>query len=93
MLLWYTHFISNGGVHMTVADVIRKHQGDLTQTEYAELLGITQGYLSLIYSGARNPGMDVQRGFFRAFPHDARMEYIAALTTEPQAEPAEARAS
>lgn len=69
---------------MTVSEVLRRHQGSLTQTEYADLLGITQGYLSLIYSGARNPGMDVQRGFLRAFP-EAAMEYIAALAASPAA--------
>ncbi len=65
---------------MTIADVLRKYQGQRTQTEYAELLGITQGYLSLIYSGARNPGIDVQRGFLRAFPH-AALEYVKALSS------------
>jgi len=63
---------------MSIADVLRKYQGERTQTEYAELLGISQGYLSLVLSGGRNAGIEVQRGFLRAFP-DAAMEYLTAL--------------
>ncbi len=64
---------------MTIADVLRKYQGSRTQMQYAELLGITQGHLSLIYSGGRNAGLDVQRGFLRAFP-EAALEYVKADT-------------
>lgn len=73
---------------MSIADVLREYQGDRTQTEYAELLGISQGYLSLVLSGGRNAGIEVQRGFLRAFP-DAAMVYFKALAAAPERETAE----
>lgn len=69
---------------MSLAGVFRKYQGDRTQTEYAEFLGLTQGTLSLIYSGRRGVGMEVLRALARAYPESA--EDIASALSAPERE-------
>jgi transcriptional regulator with XRE-family HTH domain len=61
-----------------LAQIIRRYQSYNPETgafdaersanEYARLLGVNHSTLSLIYSGARNPGISVVRGLARAFP-------------------------
>lgn len=69
-----------------LAAILRKYQDDLTQEEFGARLGITQGTLSLIYSGKRGIGTDVLRAFLRAFPQ-AGPEIAAALAA-PDCTPA-----
>lgn len=62
-----------------LAAILRDRQGTMTQDEYAARLGISQGTLSLIYSGKRGVGTDVLRAFLRAYP-DAAKDITAALS-------------
>lgn len=73
---------------MTVAEVLRKYQGDRNLREYAQVLGISLSHLWAVLNGERNAGNDVTRGFLKAFP-EASAEYIAAFTanrTAPERE-------
>lgn len=54
--------------------------------EYGRLLDVGHSQLSLIYSGARNPGMSVMRRLARTFPA-AAPEIVAAMSA-PVAVPA-----
>lgn len=69
---------------MDVVAVLRKYQGSMGQQEYARLLGVGQSTLSLIYSGRRNPGIEVIRALAQAFPAAAD-EIAAALAAVPTA--------
>lgn len=75
---------------MTAVDVLKLHQGNRSLREYARLLGIAPSTLAGIYSGFRNPGNEVLRGFVKAFP-DSAGEYataFAATPTAPERDPA-----
>lgn len=72
---------------MTVAQVLRKYQGDRSLREYSKVLGISLSHLWAVLNGDRNAGNDVTRGFLRAFP-EATTEYINAFTAETQPLPA-----
>lgn len=63
-----------------LTDILRKYQRGLTQNEYARLLGISSAGISLIYSGQRNPGIEVIRALAQRFPESAD-EIAAALST------------
>jgi len=63
-----------------LTDILRKYQGSMGQNEYARLLGVSSGAISLIYSGQRNPGIDVLRAVAQRFPESAD-EIAAALST------------
>lgn len=65
-----------------LTEIIRRYQGEMGQREYARLLGIGQTTLSLIYSGQRNPGIEVVQAVARAFPQ-AAAEIAAALAGQP----------
>ncbi len=65
---------------MTVVDVLKRYQGGRTLREYARLLGIAPSTLAGVYSGFRNPGNEVLRGFVTAFPAAAG-EYATALAS------------
>lgn len=65
--------------------ILRKYQGQMRQNEYARLLGVSGGAISLIYTGQRQPGIDVLRALARAFPESAA-EITAALSADPAAE-------
>lgn len=69
---------------MTLVQVFRKYQGDLSQTQYAAQLGLTQGTLSLIYSGRRGVGTEVLRALLRTFP-EAERDIADALKAQPEA--------
>ena len=58
--------------------LIRSLQGSLNQGEYAEDLGISRSFLSLILNGHREPGMLAMRGLLRAFP-EREAEIVAAF--------------
>ncbi len=73
---------------MTVVDVLKHYQGNRTLREYARLLGIAPSTLAGVYSGFRNPGNEVLRGFVKAFPHAAG-EYATALAQQHDTKPTE----
>jgi len=47
---------------------LRKRQGNQSQQDFADLLGIDQSTLSRLYSGDRRPGRKVVRGILKQFP-------------------------
>lgn len=79
-----------------LTDILRKYQSydpetgrfdvDRSIREYGRVLGVSQPQMSLIYSGARNPGMSVMRRLARTFPA-AAPEIVAAMSA-PVAVPA-----
>lgn len=79
-----------------LTDILRKYQRydpetgrfdvDRSIGEYGRVLGVSQPQMSLIYSGARNPGMSVMRRLARTFPA-AAPEIVAAMSA-PVAVPA-----
>jgi len=48
--------------------LMRELQSDMTQADFADMLGVTQPYLSMIYAGTREPGIAVVKGLLREFP-------------------------
>lgn len=76
-------------------EIIRGFQGDRTQNEYAELLGMTSGGLSLVLSGKRGANGVLIR-LLSLFPEKAKEinaalvlpDVIAAPETEKEAVPA-----
>lgn len=73
---------------MNVARVIQNYQGNLTQQQYAESLGLSQSTLSQIYSGVRNPARDTINAFLRRFPQAANeigQAQLADANMEPMA--------
>lgn len=61
---------------MDKLDFLRELQGDMTQTQFADVLGVTQSYLSRIYLGKREAGRDVIANLLRAFP-DQKDQIVA----------------
>ncbi len=57
--------------------IIRRFKGERTQAEYAEFLGVTQGYLSRVLTGDRGPNLILLRLIARYPQHAA--EIVAAL--------------
>lgn len=55
-----------------LVQVLRDYQGEMKQNEYARLLGLTSGALSLIYNGHRAIGIDTIHAFLRCFPDAAK---------------------
>ena len=53
---------------MTVAELVRELQGELSQEELATKLGITQAMVSALLLGKRGLGRKVAHGMIRAFP-------------------------
>jgi len=53
---------------MGFLELLKRNQGELSQAQYATLLGVSQGFLSKVLSGDRLPGLAVLRGFVAAFP-------------------------
>ena len=56
---------------MTHIEILQRLQGAMTQTQFAELLGVTQSFVSQIYRGVRRPGMKVLRGVAFWWPSEA----------------------
>jgi helix-turn-helix protein len=46
-----------------VVDLIRTGQGEMSQREYAALIGISAPYLGDIYNGKRSPGRKILKYF------------------------------
>jgi transcriptional regulator with XRE-family HTH domain len=42
-----------------VVEILKKRQGELSQTKFAQSLGISQGHLNQIYTGRKEPGLSV----------------------------------
>jgi transcriptional regulator with XRE-family HTH domain len=42
-----------------VVEILKKRQGELSQTAFADTLGISQGHLNQIYTGKKDPGASV----------------------------------
>jgi transcriptional regulator with XRE-family HTH domain len=53
---------------MSIVNVMRQCQGDMSQNDFAQLLGISQPTLSMIYARQRNPGRHVLAHLVKAFP-------------------------
>jgi transcriptional regulator with XRE-family HTH domain len=75
----------------TKIDVIREFQGDRTQNEYAEFLGLTSGGLSMILNGKRGANTALIRLLSRYPERSAEITKALLLTesaeSEAQAEP------
>jgi transcriptional regulator with XRE-family HTH domain len=77
---------------MHVARVLQRHQGVMTQQQFAALLGLSQSTLSQIYSGARHPARETIAAFLRCFPQaalaigEAQLADAQALPLAPPAE-------
>ena len=71
---------------MDFVELLRRCQGSMNQSEFAEHLGITSAMLSMIYSGQRNAGRTVLAALVRRFPEvrDAALDrYIGADSDDP----------
>ena len=66
-------------------ELLRELQGDATQIAFAKVIGVSQQYMSAIYTGRRKPSVVVVPGLLRAFPH-RRGEIIATWYSEIMAE-------
>jgi len=49
-------------------ELLRRLQGDRSQTEFAELLGLSQPLLSMVYSGQRRLGREAIARLLERFP-------------------------
>jgi transcriptional regulator with XRE-family HTH domain len=65
----------------SLTELLRRYQQGQSDAEYARTLGISAAMLSMIYSGARNPGLSVVRRLIRAYPA-ASGEVGAALVAD-----------
>ena len=63
---------------------MKEAQGVLTLTAFAEKIGISQPYLSMIYNTQRVPGRKVLAGLVQAFPEtlDAVGVFLSQNITE-----------
>lgn len=66
-------------------ELLRELQGDATQAAFAKTIGVSQQYMSAIYTGRRKPSVVVVPGLLRAYP-DRRGEIIATWYAEIMAE-------
>jgi len=62
---------------MTLAELMRQLQGDESQEQFAERIGVHQTLISKIYAGEVRPGAKVVLGLERAYP--GRADEIKAL--------------
>ena len=53
---------------MTPVELLRQCQGDMTQSEFAEALGIGQSYLSMLLNGQRTPTAGLMLKLARLYP-------------------------
>lgn len=53
---------------MKPIELLQELQGNRSQEEFAQLLGVTQVHVSYVLSGKRNAGRKMLRGLVRAFP-------------------------
>lgn len=66
-----------------IVELLRKYQGDRSLREYAADLGIGLSTLSMVFTGARNPGNDVREALFARYPA-AAIEYAESLIVTAQ---------
>jgi len=59
--------------------ILRKVQGDGTQKELAERLGVTEAYISYLYAGRREPGGKLLSNLLAAAPQYAEEIIIFLL--------------
>lgn len=66
---------------MDIVELLRRCQGTMSQTEFADLLGVSRSLLSMIYSGQRKAGKSVLTALARQFPEtrDVVVELFFAL--------------
>lgn len=60
-----------------------------TQQEFAQRLGVTQGYYSLVSQGKQPPGLKLVTGLIREFPELREHFLVAAGIVAPNKESAE----
>ncbi len=53
---------------MDAIELLKRCQGQMSQAEFAELIGISQSHLSMIYSGQRSASEPVMLKLAKAFP-------------------------
>ena len=58
--------------------LLRELQGNMSQVDFADMLGISQSYLSMIYAGQRGAGSMVAQGLVRSFP-ERRPEIVGVF--------------
>jgi transcriptional regulator with XRE-family HTH domain len=54
-------------------------QGNMTQAEFAERIGVSRSTVSMIYNGQRQPGLEMVIGLLREFPQ-VRCSLISFLS-------------
>jgi len=57
---------------MTFRALLAELQGEQTQTEFSERLGVAQSYLSMVLAGKRRPGRTLVSALIREFPQQER---------------------
>jgi transcriptional regulator with XRE-family HTH domain len=67
---------------MKPAELLHSLQGDMSQSEFAAMIGVSQSLLSMIYSGERNPGRAVMMGVIHAFPDKRDLAVSVFLSPE-----------
>ena len=63
---------------MTAIELLRKCQGDMSQGEFGDKLGVSQAQVSMIYAGKRRPGAELMKRLGQAFP-EVRTEVTTIL--------------
>jgi len=58
---------------MQIIDVLRVCQGDSSNREFAERLGISRSMLDKIYRQIRSPGLKVLQSLTKEFPEKQRL--------------------
>jgi hypothetical protein len=66
-----------------IVELLRKYQGNRSLREYAIDLGVGYSTLSMVFTGARNPGNDLREALFTRYPA-AAIEYAEALIATAQ---------
>lgn len=64
-------------------EIMRACQGTLTQGEFAQLLGVSQSAISMIYSGQRRPGHGLIARLGAQYP-EHKEELASALFFAPE---------
>jgi plasmid maintenance system antidote protein VapI len=53
---------------VTVDELLQECKGNMTQTEFARVLGVTQVHVSRLLAGTQRPGRKVIVALMKAFP-------------------------
>ena len=73
---------------MDIVELLRRCQGAMCQTDFADHLGISRSLLSMVYSGQRKPGRAVVAALVRRFPETREMVVDMYLDVDDAAEDA-----